>query len=50
MRSVPGRPPFVNVSEHGSWPAVEPVELLLVFEVRHADPGATLEIWNLDLG
>jgi hypothetical protein len=47
---VPGRPPFMNLYEHGWWPGVEPVEVLLVFDVRHAGPGATLEIRDVDVG
>ncbi|HET7029027.1 MAG TPA: hypothetical protein VFI34_00830 [Candidatus Limnocylindrales bacterium] len=41
---VPGRPPFMNRYEHGWWPGIEPVEVILVFEARHVDPGATIEI------
>ena len=41
---VPGRPPFMNRYEHGWWPGTEPVEAIVVFEARHVDPGATIEI------
>jgi hypothetical protein len=47
---VDGRPPFTNSYEHGWWPGTEEVEVLLVFEARHAEPGATIEIRDLVVG
>lgn len=44
---VPGRPAFMNIHEHGWYPGTEEVEVLLVFEARRAEPGATIEIRNL---
>jgi hypothetical protein len=44
---VSGRPSMVNKYEHGWWPGVEPVAVLLIFEARHADPGATIEVRNV---
>jgi hypothetical protein len=38
---------MVNKYEHGWWPGVEPVAVLLIFEARHADPGATIEVRNV---
>jgi hypothetical protein len=47
---VHGRPPFSNSYEHGWWPGTEEVEVFLVFEARHVEPGATIEIRNLVVG
>jgi len=47
---VAGRPPFMNVYEHGWWPGTEAVEVFLVFDVRHVEPGATIEIRNIVVG
>jgi hypothetical protein len=47
---VPGRPAFMNLYEHGWWPATEAVDVFLVFEVRHVDPGATIEIRDIVVG
>jgi hypothetical protein len=47
---VPGRPPLTNKYEHGWWAGVEPVQVFLVFEARHVDPGATIEIRDLLVG
>jgi len=44
------RPPFDNRYEHGWWAGVEPVDVFLVFEARHVDPGATIEIRDLLVG
>jgi hypothetical protein len=51
VRSLVGdRPPFTNYYEHGWWPGTEEVEVFLVFEARHIEPGATIEIRNLVVG
>jgi hypothetical protein len=42
-----GRPAFDNEYLHGWWPGTERVEVVLVFEARRAEPGATIEIRNL---
>lgn len=47
---VDGRPPFTNYYEHGWWPGTEEVEVFLVFEARHMEPGATIEIRDLVVG
>lgn len=47
---VPGRPGFMNIHEHGWYPGTEAVEVLLVFDARRADPGATIEIRDLIVG
>jgi hypothetical protein len=44
---VAGRPGFLNIYEHGWYPGTEAVEVFLVFDVRHVDPGATIEIRNV---
>jgi hypothetical protein len=41
---VPGRPPFLNLYEHGWWPGVEEVQVVLVFDVLSVEPGTLLEI------
>lgn len=41
---VADRPGFANLYEHGWWPGTEAVDVFLVFEARHVDPGATIEI------
>lgn len=47
---VAGRPGFWNIHEHGWYPGTEAVEVFLVFEVRHVDPGATIEIRDVVVG
>jgi hypothetical protein len=47
---VDGRPPFQNIHQHGWYPGTEEVEVLLVFEARRVEPGATIEIRNLVVG
>lgn len=43
VRSLdPDRPPFRTYYEHGWWPGTEEVELVLAFEVRDREPGATI--------
>jgi hypothetical protein len=44
------RPAFTNLYEHGWWPGTEPVDVFLVFEARHVDPGATIEIRDIVVG
>ena len=44
---VPGRPEFRNIYEHGWWPGTEEVEVVLVFEARRVDPGATIELLDV---
>lgn len=41
------RPPFFNIYEHGWWPGVEPVRVVMQFEVVLFDPGATLDVVNV---
>jgi hypothetical protein len=47
---VEGRPAFWNIHDHGWYPGTEAVEVFLVFDVRHVDPGATIEIRNVVVG
>lgn len=47
---VAGRPRFVNAYEHGWWPGTEEVEVFLVFEARHVEPGAAIEVRNIVVG
>ena len=47
---VPGRPAFMNIYEHGWYPGTEAVEVLLVYEARHVEPGATIEIRDVVVG
>jgi hypothetical protein len=47
---VEGRPGFSNIHEHGWYPGSEAVDVFLVFEVRHLEPGATIEICDLVVG
>jgi hypothetical protein len=47
---VAGRPPFENIYDHGWYPGTEAVEVFLNFEVRHVDPGATIEIRDVVVG
>jgi hypothetical protein len=46
---VAGRPAFNNIYQHGWWPGNEAVEVFLVFEVRHVEPGATIEIRDVEV-
>lgn len=50
VSKVAGRPPFENLYQHGWWPGVERVDVFLVFEARHVDPGAMIEIRDLLVG
>ena len=50
VSTVDGRPPFENLYQHGWWPGVELVDVFLVFEARHVDPGATIEIRDVLVG
>jgi hypothetical protein len=45
-----GRPAFENAYLHGWWPGTEEVEVVLIFEARHVEPGATIEIRDLVVG
>jgi hypothetical protein len=47
---VADRPGFWNIYDHGWYPGTEAVEVFLVFEARHIEPGATLEIRNVVVG
>ena len=47
---VAGRPAFHNIYDHGWYPGTEAVDVFLVFEVRHVDPGATIEIRDVFVG
>ena len=47
---VAGRPGFWNIHEHGWYPGTEAVDVFLVFQARHVEPGATIEIRNLVVG
>lgn len=47
---VAGRPGFWNIHDHGWYRGTEAVDVFLVFEARHVDPGATIEIRNLVVG
>jgi hypothetical protein len=50
VSQVAGRPPFENLYQHGWWPGAERVDVFLVFEARHVDPGATIEVRDLLVG
>lgn len=50
VSKVEGRPPFNNLYEHGWWKGVEPVDVFLVFEARHVDAGASIEIRDVLVG
>ena len=47
---VAGRPGFLNIHDHGWYPGTEAVDVFLVFEARHFDPGATIEVRNVVVG
>jgi hypothetical protein len=48
VRSIDdGGKPIGNVYEHGWYPGAERVEAVLVFNVSHFDPGATLGIMDI---
>lgn len=48
LRSLaPDRPAFSNRYEHGWWPGVEPVAVLLVFDARHVEPASTIELRDI---
>jgi hypothetical protein len=47
---VADRQAFTNLYEHGWWPGTEAVDVFLVFDARHVDPGATIEIRDVVVG
>ena len=47
---VAGRAGFSNIYEHGWYPGTEAVDVFLVFNARHVDPGATIEIGDVIVG